>query len=122
MVIVSRLVYRKGVDLMAGVIARLHDMPNVHFLIGGDGPKRGLLEEVREKCNMQHRVTMLGALEHAKVSECAPAAVGVCRVVASRVAYACGFCAFIGRHRTYTIAFVPHNICFCYREVRYRDC
>lgn len=67
-VIVSRLVYRKGVDLMAGVIARLHDMPDVHFLIGGDGPKRGLLEEVRERCNMQHRVTMLGALEHAKVS------------------------------------------------------
>lgn len=67
--IVSRLVYRKGVDLMAGVIARMKDAHNVHFLIGGDGPKRGLLEEVRERCNMQDRVQMLGALEHAKVSD-----------------------------------------------------
>lgn len=68
-VIVSRLVYRKGVDLMAGVIARLKDERRVEFLIGGDGPKRGLLEEVREKCNMQDRVRMLGALEHTQVRE-----------------------------------------------------
>lgn len=68
MVIVSRLVYRKGVDLMAGVIAKMKHMRNVKFLVGGDGPKRGLLEEVREKANMQDRVKMLGALEHAKVT------------------------------------------------------
>lgn len=68
MVIVSRLVYRKGVDLMAGVIAKMKNETNVNFLIGGDGPKRGLLEEIREKANMQDRVQMLGALEHAKVS------------------------------------------------------
>lgn len=66
-VIVSRLVYRKGVDLMAGVISHLAKMKNVHFLIGGDGPKRGLLEEIREKMYMQDRVTLLGALEHSKV-------------------------------------------------------
>lgn len=59
--------YRKGVDLIAGVIYRLRHYPNLHFIIGGDGPKRGLLEEVRERANMQDRVTMLGALEHAKV-------------------------------------------------------
>lgn len=59
--------YRKGVDLIAGVIYRLRNYPNLHFIIGGDGPKRGLLEEVRERGNMQDRVTMLGALEHAKV-------------------------------------------------------
>lgn len=66
-VIVSRLVYRKGVDLMAGVIAKLVNMKNVHFIIGGDGPKRSLLEEIREKKNMQNRVTLLGPLEHSKV-------------------------------------------------------
>lgn len=66
-VIVSRLVYRKGVDLMAGVISRLKDIPNVNFIIGGDGPKRDLLEETRERANMQDRVQMLGALEHSKV-------------------------------------------------------
>lgn len=52
---------------MAGVISRLVHMENVNFIIGGDGPKRNLLEEVREKSNIQHRVTLLGALEHAKV-------------------------------------------------------
>lgn len=65
--IVSRLVYRKGVDLLVGVIQRMKSIENVHFLIGGDGPKRGLLEEIREKANMQNRITMLGALEHSKV-------------------------------------------------------
>lgn len=63
----SRLVYRKGVDLIAGVISRLAKAKNINFLIGGDGPKRGLLEEIREKMNMQDRVTLLGALEHSKV-------------------------------------------------------
>lgn len=43
-------------------------MKNIRFLIGGDGPKRTLLEEVREKHNIQDRVTLLGALEHSKVS------------------------------------------------------
>ncbi|XP_037028877.1 phosphatidylinositol N-acetylglucosaminyltransferase subunit A isoform X2 [Bradysia coprophila] len=68
-VVISRLVYRKGVDLIAGVIYRLRHYPNIQFIIGGDGPKRGLLEEVRERANMQDRVTMLGALEHAKVRD-----------------------------------------------------
>lgn len=60
--------YRKGVDLMAGVISRLANMKNVNFIIAGDGPKRTALEEVREKHNIQDRVTLLGALEHSKVS------------------------------------------------------
>lgn len=66
-VVVSRLVYRKGVDLLAGVISKMANMKNVRFLIGGDGPKRTLLEEVREKHNIQDRVTLLGALEHSRV-------------------------------------------------------
>lgn len=69
-VVVSRLVYRKGVDLLAGVITRLcalSDYNDVNFLIGGDGPKRVLLEEIREKRNIQKRITLLGGLEHAEV-------------------------------------------------------
>lgn len=66
-VVVSRLVYRKGVDLLAGLISRLRSQKNINFIIGGDGPKRGLLEEIREKANMQDRVKLLGALEHSKV-------------------------------------------------------
>ncbi|KAJ8432558.1 hypothetical protein Cgig2_009322 [Carnegiea gigantea] len=38
-VVISRLVYRKGADLLV----------EVRFIIGGDGPKRVRLEEMREK-------------------------------------------------------------------------
>lgn len=50
-VIVSRLVYRKGMDLVARVVPLVCARhPNVHFIIGGDGPKRLLIDEMREKC------------------------------------------------------------------------
>lgn len=39
----------------------------VRFIIGGDGPKRVRLEEMREKHSLQDRVEMLGAVPHAKV-------------------------------------------------------
>lgn len=52
---------------MSGVISRLANMKNINFIIAGDGPKRTALEEVREKHNIQDRVTLLGALEHSKV-------------------------------------------------------
>jgi phosphatidylinositol glycan class A protein len=41
--------------------------PQLQFLIGGDGPKRWLLEEVRERGGLQDRVTLLGSLEHSQV-------------------------------------------------------
>lgn len=68
-VIVSRLVYRKGIDLLAGIIPYFKEHPNVNFIIAGDGPKRELLEEIREKNNMQDRVQMLGSLEHSDVRD-----------------------------------------------------
>ncbi|XP_046742935.1 phosphatidylinositol N-acetylglucosaminyltransferase subunit A isoform X2 [Diprion similis] len=67
-VIVSRLVYRKGVDLLARIIPEVcAKYKNVQFLIGGDGPKRWLIEEIRERNLLQHRVTLLGSLEHSQV-------------------------------------------------------
>uniref|UniRef100_A0A8D8VRS8 phosphatidylinositol N-acetylglucosaminyltransferase n=1 Tax=Cacopsylla melanoneura TaxID=428564 RepID=A0A8D8VRS8_9HEMI len=67
-VVVSRLVYRKGVDLLAQIIMELCPAhPEVRFLIGGDGPKKWLLEEVREKKDLKDRVTLLGGLEHSQV-------------------------------------------------------
>lgn len=39
----------------------------VRFVIGGDGPKRVRLEEMREKHSLQDRVEMLGAVPHARV-------------------------------------------------------
>ncbi|KOB64137.1 N-acetylglucosaminyl-phosphatidylinositol biosynthetic protein [Operophtera brumata] len=67
-VIVSRLVYRKGVDLMAAVIAEMCPRhPKLRFIIGGDGPKMWLLQEVREKLGLQDCVTLLGSLKHSEV-------------------------------------------------------
>ncbi|EDW35452.1 GL17279 [Drosophila persimilis] len=68
-VVASRLVYRKGIDLLAGVIPRFKNTHNVNFIIVGDGPKRDLLEEIREKTNMQDRVEIVGAVEHVKVRD-----------------------------------------------------
>ena len=68
-VVVSRLVYRKGIDLLAGIIPHFKNRANINFIIAGDGPKRGLLEEVREKNNMMDRVHLLGSLEHSEVRD-----------------------------------------------------
>ncbi|XP_048577269.1 phosphatidylinositol N-acetylglucosaminyltransferase subunit A isoform X5 [Nematostella vectensis] len=69
-VVVSRLVYRKGMDLLAGIIPKLcHRHSDVNFLIGGDGPKRVVLEEVREQNQLHDRVELLGTLEHDKVRD-----------------------------------------------------
>lgn len=67
-VVISRLVYRKGADLLVEVIPEVcHLYPNVRFVVGGDGPKRVRLEEMREKHSLQDRVEMLGAVPHARV-------------------------------------------------------
>lgn len=67
-VVISRLVYRKGMDLLAGVIPEICQRhSDVEFLIGGDGPKRVDIEEVREAHQLQDRVTMLGSLPHSDV-------------------------------------------------------
>lgn len=64
-VLLSRLVYRKGIDLLAEVIPLVcARISNVHFIIGGDGPKRLLLEEMRERYQLHDRVELLGAVPH----------------------------------------------------------
>ncbi len=68
-VVVSRLVYRKGVDLLAGILPHFKNHPKINFIVAGDGPKRALIEEIREKNNMQHQVKMLGALDHSEVRD-----------------------------------------------------
>ncbi|XP_066487345.1 phosphatidylinositol N-acetylglucosaminyltransferase subunit A [Tiliqua scincoides] len=67
-VVVSRLVYRKGIDLLSGIIPELcQKYPDLHFLVGGEGPKRIVLEEVRERYQLHDRVRLLGALEHSDI-------------------------------------------------------
>ncbi|KAF5299052.1 hypothetical protein FQA39_LY11598 [Lamprigera yunnana] len=69
-VVVSRLVYRKGVDLLAQIIPEIcFKYFEVNFIIGGDGPKRWLIEEIRERNGLQHRISLLGTLEHWQVRD-----------------------------------------------------
>jgi len=69
-VLMSRLVYRKGIDLAVDVIPRIAEQfPNVHFIVGGDGPKRLLLDEMVEKHNLHQRVELLGSVPHAEVRD-----------------------------------------------------
>jgi glycosyltransferase involved in cell wall biosynthesis len=39
----------------------------VYFVVGGDGPKRVQIEEMRERHGLQERVEMLGEVPHADV-------------------------------------------------------
>ena len=67
-VVLSRLMYRKGIDLLIAAIPRLCSMhPEVNFIIGGDGPKRVELEQMREKYTLQDRVEMCGAIRQSDV-------------------------------------------------------
>lgn len=67
-VIISRLVYRKGIDLVGRAIQIVcARCPHVNFIVGGDGPKRLLLEEMREKHRLHDRVRLCGAVPHAQV-------------------------------------------------------
>ncbi|KCV67808.1 phosphatidylinositol glycan, class A [Fonticula alba] len=69
-VVLSRLVYRKGVDPLLTVIPRIcAAFPEVDFLIGGDGPKRVPLEQMREQYRLHQRVELIGAVAHRDVRD-----------------------------------------------------
>ncbi|XP_047736857.1 phosphatidylinositol N-acetylglucosaminyltransferase subunit A isoform X2 [Hyalella azteca] len=68
-VVMCRLQYRKGVDLQPPIIRHIcARYPNVDFVIGGGGPKMGLLSEVRDEVGPE-RVTLLGPVAHADVPQ-----------------------------------------------------
>lgn len=69
-VALSRLVYRKGIDIMALVIPEVcHRYPNVNFVIGGDGPKKGLLQQMIASEGLQDRVRLAGAIPHERARD-----------------------------------------------------
>lgn len=69
-VVASRLVYRKGIDLLVAVIPRLCERyPTLRFVIAGDGPKRVDLEQMREKHLLMDRVELVGAVPSHKVRD-----------------------------------------------------
>lgn len=69
-VVNSRLVYRKGIDLLAAVLPKICELnPKVHFIIVGDGPKKFLLEGAVKQFNLHDRVVFLGMVPHDQVRD-----------------------------------------------------
>ncbi|RMZ75197.1 hypothetical protein DV738_g5593, partial [Chaetothyriales sp. CBS 135597] len=69
-VVISRLFYNKGTDLLIAAIPRiLAANPNVRFIIGGSGPKAIDLEQMLERRMLQDKVELLGAVRHEEVRD-----------------------------------------------------
>ena len=69
-VVISRMTYRKGVDLLVDIIPAIcNQYVHVHWLIGGDGPKRLELEQLIERNKLHDRVELLGKVDHSKVRD-----------------------------------------------------
>lgn len=69
-IVISRLVYRKGVDLLVAIIPNLcRQMDHVDFVIGGDGAKLLNVQEMVERERLQERVQLVGAVPHAHVRD-----------------------------------------------------
>lgn len=69
-VVVSRLFYNKGTDLLIAAIPRILDThPNVRFVIAGSGPKAIDLEQMLERNVLHDRVEMLGPVRHDEVRD-----------------------------------------------------
>ncbi|KAH8101783.1 transferase [Cristinia sonorae] len=67
-VALSRLAYRKGIDLLVATAPRICALfPNVKFVIGGDGPKMIDLLQMREKHQLQDRIELLGGIRYSDV-------------------------------------------------------
>ena len=65
---ISRMAYRKGSDLLIEVIPEIcKTHPNVRFIIGGDGPKKPLIEAMVEGTELSDKVKFTGKLMHSEV-------------------------------------------------------
>jgi len=69
-VVISRLFYNKGTDLLTAAIPRiLENHPNTRFIIAGSGPKEIDLKQMIEQNVLQDRVEMLGPIRHEEVRD-----------------------------------------------------
>ena len=69
-VVISRLFYNKGTDLLIAVIPRiLAAHPNVRFIVAGSGPKAIDLEQMLERRVLQDKVELLGPVRHEEVRD-----------------------------------------------------
>jgi phosphatidylinositol N-acetylglucosaminyltransferase subunit A len=69
-VVISRLFYNKGTDLLIAAIPRIiAEHPNVRFIVAGSGPKAIDLEQMLERNVLQDKVELLGAVRHEEVRD-----------------------------------------------------
>ncbi|KAJ5188214.1 Glycosyl transferase family 1 [Penicillium cf. griseofulvum] len=69
-VVISRLFYNKGTDLLIASIPRiLASNPNTRFIIAGSGPKAIDLEQMLERNVLQDKVELLGSVRHEEVRD-----------------------------------------------------
>ncbi|KAL9007792.1 MAG: hypothetical protein Q9173_007012 [Seirophora scorigena] len=67
-VVISRLFYNKGTDLLIAALPRILSLdPNVRFIIAGSGPKAIDLEQMLERHLLQDKVELLGPVRHEEV-------------------------------------------------------
>eukprot|EP01060_Flectonema_neradi_P039585 TRINITY_DN8772_c0_g1_i1.p1 TRINITY_DN8772_c0_g1~~TRINITY_DN8772_c0_g1_i1.p1 ORF type:complete len:447 (+),score=31.84 TRINITY_DN8772_c0_g1_i1:110-1450(+) len=63
-VVITRLVYRKGADLLADVVpAVCKKYPGIRWIIGGDGPRKLQMEQMVERNNLHSCVELLGEVQ-----------------------------------------------------------
>jgi phosphatidylinositol glycan class A protein len=69
-VVISRLFYNKGTDLLVAALPRiLANNANVRFIIAGSGPKAIDLEQMLERNVLHDRVELLGPVRHEEVRD-----------------------------------------------------
>jgi phosphatidylinositol glycan class A protein len=69
-VVISRLFYNKGIDLLTAAIPRIIESnPGTNFLIAGDGPKSIDLQQMIEQNLLQDHVHLLGPVRHDQVRD-----------------------------------------------------
>ncbi|KAF2034107.1 phosphatidylinositol:UDP-GlcNAc transferase PIG-A [Setomelanomma holmii] len=69
-VVIQRLYYNKGTDLLVGAIPHiLAAHANVRFIIAGTGPKAIDLEQMIERNVLQDKVLMMGPVRHEEVRD-----------------------------------------------------
>lgn len=67
---ISRLVYRKGIDLLIASAPTICDLfPEVKFIVAGDGPKMVDLLQMREKYELEDRIEFVGAVRPTDVRD-----------------------------------------------------
>ena len=71
MLTISRLSERKGIDRVIAAMPKIVDnVPDVLYVIGGDGPDRARLESLRDKSPVRGAIRFLGRVTEVEKLEC----------------------------------------------------